>query len=88
MTIHAFLYSAEAPDRPLDLAGIRPGELTSSQLLWIDIEDPSDDDIRGVAEALGIAGELLGLETGDRTRPILSNFGDRFRLTAKYLEIH
>ena len=87
MTIHAFLYSAEAPDRPLDLAGIRPGELTSSQLLWIDIEDPSDDDIRNVAEALGIAGELLGLETGDRTRPILSNFGDRFRLTATSVSV-
>lgn len=82
MTIRAFLYSTDAPDRALDLAGIRPAELTANQLLWIDIENPADGDCRSVAEALGIAGDLLSLESGDGCRPSLSNFGDRFRLTA------
>lgn len=82
MTIQAFLYSADAPDRPLDLAVIRPAELSPHQLLWIDVEDPSDSDIRGVADALGISVDLLRLEQGDRVRPTLSNFGDRFRVTA------
>ena len=82
MTIQAFLYSTDAPDRPLDLAGIQPAELTASQLLWIDIENPADGDIRSVAEVLGISGELLCLVQGDEARPTLSNFGGRFRLTA------
>ena len=82
MTIRAFLYSAEAPDRALELAGIRPAELTASQLLWVDIEDPASDDLRDVSEALDLSGELLRLEPAEGVRPTLSNFGNRFRLTA------
>lgn len=82
MTIQAFLYSADAPDRTLDLAGIRPGELSANQLLWIDIEAPTDGETQGIADALGISGDLLRLESSDGARPTLSNFGDRFRLTA------
>lgn len=81
MTIQAFLYSTDAPDRPVELAGIRPAELTANQLLWIDIGDPADGDVRSVADALGISVELLCLEPGDGVRPTLSSIGDRFRLT-------
>lgn len=82
MTIRAFLYSTEAPDRAVELAGVQPAELTAQQLLWVDIEDPTDGDLRSAAEVLGISGDLLRLESDDGVRPTLSNFGDRFRLTA------
>ena len=82
MAVRAFLYSTDAPDRDVELAEIRPAELSANQLLWVDMQDPADGDFRSVAEELGISVDLLRLETGDGVRPTLSNIGDRFRLTA------
>ncbi len=82
MAMQAFLYSAEAPDRTLGLAEIRVDTLAASQLLWIDLEAPSEQESREVAAAIGMDPKLLCIEQGDSIRPSLSNFGDRFRVTA------
>lgn len=82
MSMQAFLYSADAPDRTLALAEIRVDALAASQLLWIDLESPSEQESREVAAAIGMDPKLLMIEKDDAIRPSLSNYGDRFRVTA------
>ena len=82
MAIQAFLYSADAPDRALDPAEIRPNTLSSSQLLWIDMEAPTEAEAAAIAQVLEMSADLLRNDEPDGGRPTLANFGDRFRLTA------
>lgn len=81
MAIHAFLYSADAPDRALGLDEIELGALSSQQLLWLDLAKPTAAELARAGQLLGGDPDLLKVEDGARSRATLANFGELFRLT-------
>lgn len=82
MAIKALLYSADAPDQEPELTTISVADLSERELLWIDMAAPTEEEVRAVAEQIGCDPALLHLGPGRRSRPKLSNYGHRFRLTA------
>lgn len=81
MTIHAFLYSADAPDRAPELGEIELGALSEQQLLWLDLANPSPAELARARKLIGGDEDLLRVANGDH-RPTLANFGELFRVTA------
>jgi Mg2+ and Co2+ transporter CorA len=82
MAIKALLYSADAPDQEPELGNLQIAGLQESELLWIDLADPSEEDLRAVSELIDCDPSLLRIGPGRRARPRLSNHDHRFRLTA------
>jgi len=72
VTLRATFFDATGEDRELDLAAGPPPKLGDRQLLWIDLDERSAEDLHRVAQAVGleeVALERLALE--ERTGPIL-----------------
>jgi magnesium/cobalt transport protein CorA len=72
VTLRATFFDATGEDRELDLAAEPPPKLGDRQLLWIDLDERSAEDLHRVAQAVGleeVALERLAVE--ERTGPIL-----------------
>jgi Mg2+ and Co2+ transporter CorA len=82
MTIHAFLYSADAPDRAPDFAEIELGALSEQQLLWLDLADPTPAELERASKLIGGDRDLLQVANGNHDRAALANFSKMFRVTA------
>ena len=82
MAIKSLLYSADAADQEPELASVQVAGLSERQLLWIDLADPSEEEVAAVAAQVDCDPALLRVGPGKRERPRLSNYGHRFRLTA------
>lgn len=52
MSIQALLSTADGHDADVDLRGWSSREIDGDKLLWIDLEDPSDDELTDVVESL------------------------------------
>ena len=80
MTVAAILYDASGDDRPVEL-GAASVPIADDQLLWIDIDDRSPDDLGAAAAAVGLEPEALQrLAKVDRRARIL-RLPDRVVLT-------
>ena len=82
MAIKALLYSADAADVEPELDSVDVDALNERQLLWVDLADPTEQEVAAVAARIGCDPALLRVGPGKRERPRLSNYGHRFRLTA------
>ena len=82
MSIHAFLFSAKAPDRAPPLDEIELDALNSHQLLWLDLLKPTPDELERACSLMGGSPELFQVADDLDHRPVLANFGDQFRVTA------
>lgn len=54
MTVRAILYQSTGDDQEIDLAVGTPIDIADDQLLWIDIEGRSDEDLTRAAGAVGL----------------------------------
>lgn len=57
MSIRAILSDAQGNDERVDLASVSVDSVDSDQLLWIDLEDPSDDELNTLKRTLGLPDE-------------------------------
>jgi Mg2+ and Co2+ transporter CorA len=87
MAIKALLYSADAPDQEPELSSIEVKGLSESELLWIDLASPTEEELPAVAEQIDCDPALLRIGPGRHERPKLSNYGHRFRLTAVAVQL-
>lgn len=60
----------------------RVGDLGSSTLLWIDLERPAEEQIRRLAEELGLDDESVRRLGAEETVPYLGDFGSYLHVTA------
>jgi Mg2+ and Co2+ transporter CorA len=72
VTLRATLFDASGEDRDLDLTADQPPKLGNRQLLWVDLDERSPDDLRRVAQAIGLEEVALERLTRENRRgPIL-----------------
>ncbi len=86
MPTKVLLYSADAPDRHLELSAASLSDLSERQLLWIDLASPDEAELGQVAELIGCDPAQLALAQAG-ARPGLVNYGDRFRIQAKAVSL-
>ena len=86
MPTKVLLYSADVPDREIELSEASLADLSESQLLWIDLISPGPDELGRVAGLLDCdPAQLAPAEPA--ARPGLVNYGDRFRIQAKTVSL-
>lgn len=79
--VTALLFDAEDGDREIArIDGNLGKSLTESQLLWIDMHDPSEDQIRHLAGTLSLPDSAVEGYLGTDTDPIVENCGNCFWL--------
>jgi magnesium transporter len=81
VTIRAVLYDATGEDREVHLTGDSPPKLGQKQLLWVDVDDRAEADLRLVAGAIGLEGEALQRLVREDHRARLLRLPDRVVLT-------
>jgi magnesium transporter len=86
MTLRARLYDARGADRDVELASEKVGRIDDRHLLWIDIDDRSDDDLALLASSLELESRLVRQLQVDGRRARLLRFPDRILVTLGALE--
>jgi magnesium transporter len=86
MTLRARLYDARGEDRDVELTSEKIGRIDDRHLLWIDLDERSDDDLAVVATALELEPRLISQLRTDGRRARLLRFPDRFLITLGALE--
>jgi len=81
VTIRAVLYDATGEDRTIDLAAGEPPKLGQKQLLWIDLDNRAEADLRLVAGAIGLEREGLRRLVREDRRARILRLPDRVVLT-------
>jgi Mg2+ and Co2+ transporter CorA len=87
--IKAYFYDADGRDREIPLEEARVEGLASDHLLWIDVPNRDEANLRQVAALLKIGPEAFSAFDGDRAQ--LENYGEYFRFhvdTAPAPNIH
>jgi Mg2+ and Co2+ transporter CorA len=80
MSMRATLYDAKGKDRSIDLDGAAGSSLGDDELLWIDLDEIEEDQLRRAAEIMDLPAEVIEgiLERG--TRAELKRFPEHYRL--------
>lgn len=79
--IHAILFDADRCDQVIeDVVPFAPGDLGDRQLLWIDMQDPPESDLRAVAARFSLPEGAIAGALGSETNPVLYNCGECFWL--------
>jgi magnesium transporter len=86
MTLRARLYDARGADRDVELASEKVGRIDDRHLLWIDIDDRSDDDLALLASSLELESRLVRQLQVDGRRARLLRVPDRILVTLGALE--
>ncbi len=86
MTLRARLYDANGEDRDIDLTSDELREVDDRQLLWIDIDERSDESLDRLAAALELEPRIAGQLRTDGRRARLLRFPDRILITLGALE--
>ena len=60
MSIEAILWHPDGRDEEIDLRDSKRQRLSKDQLLWVDCESPTDDEVQSVATALGLSDDAIG----------------------------
>ena len=86
MPVRAYLYDATAVDREVTLTAEVAAGLHDQQLLWVDLMDFDEAELRATAAMLGLKRDsVYNLLQPDR-RPRLDNYGDYFQLNIDAIE--
>ena len=74
MTFRAWLYDADGHDKEMEVSANLVRELSDDQLLWIDVEAPSNSAANRFCEPLGITPEMIARVTDAERPPYLDNY--------------
>ena len=88
MTIRAYLYDATATDGEATLTAELIGGLHDKQLLWVDVSEFDDAELRQVAQLVGMTRESLFSLYQDGHRPRLDHYGHYVQLSINTIEEH
>ena len=86
MTVDSRLFDADGEDEAVELDEAVVRQLTDRRLLWVDIEDPAEDDVRRVAELLGFKHESVHALLNPVGRPRLNVLGEYFEIKVVALD--
>lgn len=81
MTLRARLYDANGEDRDVELTKDEVGQVDDRRLLWVDLDDRSDDDLGKLAAALELEPRLADQLRTDGRRARIVRFPDRILIT-------
>ena len=80
-SIHVTLFDADHNDQVIaDVAHFDAKDLVERQLLWIDLLNPSEEDLRGIVTRLSLPEGAVAGALGNDTNPALYNSGECFWL--------
>ena len=86
MTVRARLYDARGEDREIELTHEAVGAVSDRRLLWVDLDERSDDALARLAGALELEDRIIAQLRTDRRRSRLLRFPDRIVVTLGALE--
>jgi magnesium/cobalt transport protein CorA len=86
MTLRARLYDAHGEDRDIELTSEKIGQIDDRHLLWVDIDERSDEDVGTLAKALELEPRLADQLRTVRGQARLIRFPDRILITLGALE--
>jgi magnesium transporter len=86
MTLRARLYDARGDDRDVDLTRESVGRIDDKRLLWVDLDERTDADLKTLADALELQPRMVRQLSADRGRARLLRFPDRILITLGALE--
>lgn len=79
----ATLFDADRGDRVLkDVTAFRADALSERQLLWVDLQNPSESDLHAIVAHLSLPDASIGGALYGGTNPVLHDSGDHFWLRA------
>src|SRR5687767_843948 len=78
MTVDSTLFDADGTDEPVELDKSVVEGLTDRQLLWVDVHGPDEDQLRHVADALGLERQTIRNLLNPIGRPRLDVVGQYF----------
>ena len=88
MTIRAYLYDATATDREVEPMAELVEGLHAKQMVWIDVSEYSDDELRHVAKLLALTPESFHNLQQREHRPRLYHYGKYAHLTVHEVHEH
>jgi magnesium transporter len=77
--VQAYLYDADGRDREVDLETVAVGKLRPDDLLWIDVPNRDESNLRRVATLLGVDAAIWTASQPGRAQ--LENYREYFRFT-------
>lgn len=83
MSIDALLSRGDGSDELLDLATWHGREIGKEELLWIDLVDPSDDELQTVTSALGLESESADALRSPAREPSATVRGDSVEVVVR-----
>jgi Mg2+ and Co2+ transporter CorA len=86
MTIEALLSSADGTDVEVDLRTERMRRIGDDQLLWVDVADPSDDDLETLAASLELRDEEVEALRSDLHDPGVTSLDRAVAVTLLWLD--
>ena len=86
MTLRARLYDARGEDRDVELTSQKIDKIDDRHLLWVDLDDRSEDDLGILADALELEPRLEKQLQTDTRHARLIRFPDRILITLGVLE--
>lgn len=78
--MQAMLFDAQRGNREIDADDLLRQERSSDQLVWVDLEDPREEDVRELAKRLSWPSAAVEGYLGTDTNPTLENCGKCFWL--------
>ncbi len=83
MSIHALLSCGDGSDEAIDLARWDGRQIADDELLWIDLVDPSDDELQAVERTLGLATESMDALGSPASGPSATVRGDSLEVVVR-----
>jgi magnesium transporter len=81
MSITAHLFDSAKKDKQIEINKIDVSNISENQLLWIEVKDESEEEIKNLAEILGLKTETVKNLTESGKTPKLHNFHNYFQIT-------
>src|SRR5579872_5122124 len=86
MPIKAFLYDATGTDREVKLDAELVKGLHDRQLLWVDVSQFTESEIRNIGTLFSLSRESVGALLSSGRRPRLDNYGAYFQLNVDTIQ--
>lgn len=86
MPVRAYLYDATAPDAQVTPTAQMVADLHELQLLWIDLNDFDETELRQIASLLSLNRESVADLLEPNRRPRLDNYGSYFQLNLRAIQ--
>ena len=85
--IRSRLFRADRTPGPADAAAWPSLCRDDANLLWVDLEAPTDDEVAQVVERFGVQPSAAALARREQRRPLVRKFGDHYVVTVLAIEV-